>query len=278
MRDKMQVIKTAYVSRHYTQCAKYGERMLAEAHPVHLAYLNFYTALSHDTLAREATLKNRYKELSLAEKHYMAAIAALTPSDAPKSDAEEPSSPTSVTSGEDMIWKARRSSNAGSFDSTTSAASSATSFNPDTDMDFTPSKGRARYAFPTPPRDRSTSILKTADQPSTTTITSSYSRPQTPSEHHLASNTASFTAMLHTHLSNVQSLKDKTSVPSVRFAFPSPKPSPTSSRARCSQWLEEDGDAMELVRRERRARQWRPRFDPRGVMRLCGEALGELVG
>lgn len=30
MREKMQVIKNAYASRHYTQCAKYGERMLAD--------------------------------------------------------------------------------------------------------------------------------------------------------------------------------------------------------------------------------------------------------
>jgi hypothetical protein len=30
MREKMQVIKDAYVSRHYIQCAKYGERLLAE--------------------------------------------------------------------------------------------------------------------------------------------------------------------------------------------------------------------------------------------------------
>jgi signal transduction protein with GAF and PtsI domain len=30
MREKMQVIKDAYVRRHYTQCAKYGERLLAE--------------------------------------------------------------------------------------------------------------------------------------------------------------------------------------------------------------------------------------------------------
>lgn len=30
MRQKMQVVKNAYVSRHYTQCAKYGERLLAE--------------------------------------------------------------------------------------------------------------------------------------------------------------------------------------------------------------------------------------------------------
>jgi hypothetical protein len=26
----MQVVKNAYISRHYAQCAKYGERLLAE--------------------------------------------------------------------------------------------------------------------------------------------------------------------------------------------------------------------------------------------------------
>jgi hypothetical protein len=30
MRQKMQVVKNAYISRHYTQCAKYGERLLVE--------------------------------------------------------------------------------------------------------------------------------------------------------------------------------------------------------------------------------------------------------
>lgn len=30
MRQKMQFVKTSYMSRHYTQCAKYGERLLAE--------------------------------------------------------------------------------------------------------------------------------------------------------------------------------------------------------------------------------------------------------
>jgi hypothetical protein len=30
MRQKLQVVKSAYVSRHYAQCAKYGERLLAE--------------------------------------------------------------------------------------------------------------------------------------------------------------------------------------------------------------------------------------------------------
>jgi hypothetical protein len=30
MRQKMQVVKNAYIGRHYTQCAKLGERLLAE--------------------------------------------------------------------------------------------------------------------------------------------------------------------------------------------------------------------------------------------------------
>lgn len=207
----------------------------------------------------------------------MAAIAALTPNPS-KPENEEPSSPTSPTStfSEEEVptWRQRRSSNAGSFDSSTSAASSATSFNPDTDMDFSPVKSRARYAFPQPPRANSPSLC----QVPTVTI----SPIPSPLSNKLATETASFTSMLHNHLSSVQSLKEKTSVPSVRFQFPSPKasptskPSPTMARARCSQWLEEDDGAMETIRRERRARVWRPRFDAGGVQRLCGEALGEL--
>jgi hypothetical protein len=30
MREKMQFVKNAYVSRHYTQCANYGKTLLAE--------------------------------------------------------------------------------------------------------------------------------------------------------------------------------------------------------------------------------------------------------
>jgi hypothetical protein len=33
---------------------------------------------------------------------------------------------------------------------------------------------------------------------------------------------------------------------------------------------------MESVRRGRRERVWRARFDPRDVQRLCGEAMAEL--
>lgn len=34
LRVKMQAIKDMYNSRHYAQCAKYGEQMLAEEHDV----------------------------------------------------------------------------------------------------------------------------------------------------------------------------------------------------------------------------------------------------
>lgn len=75
----------------------------------------------------------------------------------------------------------------------------------------------------------------------------------------------------------MQALKDKTSVPSVRFTLPSPRPSPTVAK-RCSTWLEsESHDPMEGVRRERKERVWRKRFDPDITRRLCDEALGELV-
>jgi len=141
-------------------------------------------------------------------------------------------------------------------------------------MDYTP-KGLGRYAFPQPPRESPTKTRKHIKTP-TTTINITTAHPSTTDK--LAAETASFTHMLRTHLQNVQDLKEKTSVPSVRFTFPSPKPSPTSSRARCSQWLDEESDTMEMIRRERRARQWRPRFDPRATRRLCAEALADLAG
>ncbi|KAH8725290.1 hypothetical protein GQ44DRAFT_759664 [Phaeosphaeriaceae sp. PMI808] len=284
MREKMQVVKNAYTSRHYTQCAKYGEQLLAEMrgeiHPIHLAHLNFYTALSHDTLAREATLKNRYKELILAEKHYLAAIAALTPGSIP-SDNQRPSSPASTTS-ESYIWKFRRPSNAGSFDSTTSSASSATSYS-DTDFDMIP---RPRANSPSPNSPRVLKLIQrfnsTPTPPSPSpppyspqrTPSISPSRPTTPQEHRFAVDIAAFVHMVRNHLANVQAFKRKTSIPSVRFSFPSPPPSASALRG---SEMRGEGDAMERVRRERKARTFRKRFDPESVQRLCNEALAELT-
>jgi hypothetical protein len=225
-----------------------------------LAYLNFYTALSHDTLAHEATLKNRYQELALAEKYYGAALAALTPSSGSlRCETQELSSPCSTISSssfsDEIIWKfRRRASNASSLDSSTSSTTSYTS-----DVDFS----HGGFKFPQPPVSRRA--------PSPTIITS---RPSTPEEYQFAADTAAFVRMVRGHLANVRNLKHTMSPLSVRFAFLSPAPSP---QVRMSGHLASEADeAMEMVRRGRRERKWRERFDPSDVQRLCGEALAEL--
>jgi hypothetical protein len=254
----MQVVKNAYVSRHYTQCAKFGERLLAEVqgevskarlehymvdinvslqiHPIHLSYLNFYTALSHDTLAREAPLE--YSDRGLAS----------------------PASSTSSQSSEgNVIWKFRR---AGSVDSTASFASSTTSVTSSrADLDYT-HRSMGSYSFPSPPQH-----LHTHSRKRSIIIPS---RPQTPEEYQFAADTAAFVRMVRSHLSDVRLLKQGTNAPQVRFRFSSEMSSPVKSRVNSSVF---DG---EEVRRERMTRKWRPRFDPGETQRLCGEALAEL--
>ncbi|KAF2855522.1 hypothetical protein T440DRAFT_156812 [Plenodomus tracheiphilus IPT5] len=319
-RSKMQSVKELYHSRHYTQCAKFAGQLLAETnerqiHPIHLSYLYFYTALSHDTLAREATLKNRHKELSLAEKHYLAAITALTPpSPTPKQpdlDAQN-DSPISATFHDSHLWK-RRSSNAGSFDSTASTASSATSYSythSDDDQQHVVSHKRGEsFQFPRPPglNDHLNSEPKTTRHhnpiyissytPSrlacyTTTHEYDHQDDEHPMHRYanananhvmnpLASQISSFATLLNAHLNSVRSLKKKTSVHAVRFTFPSPKPSPTAAaaaareKARASHVY--DCAEAEGVRQMRRNRVFRQRFDPEAVRRLCGDVLAELA-
>lgn len=91
--------------------------------------------------------------------------------------------------------------------------------------------------------------------------------------------------MLSAHLSDVREQKRNTGVPTVRFTLPSPRPSPTAKTTRQSRCLSVqagDGDGedwvMERVRESRRNVVFRPRFDPEGVRRLCGEAMAELAG
>jgi len=241
--------------------------MQPKIHPIHLAYLNFYTALSHDTLAREATLKNRYKELSLAEKHYVAAIAALSPQDYTPDRAMQIASPTSSTSHSpteaNVIWRFRR---ADSVSSTASFASSATSISPShPDLDYT-HRSMGSYSFPSPPQHfhahtRKRSVIIP-------------SRPQTPEEYQFAADTAAFVRMVRGHLMNVRTLKQGADAPSVRFRFSSDMSSgPAKSRVGSRVF---DGELEEVKRRERKNVSWRPRFDPSETQRLCGEALAEL--
>lgn len=206
----------------------------------------------------------------------MVAITALTPQD------DHFSSPTSSSAPEDRIWKVRRSSNAGSTDSSTSAASSATSYSvheteaeSSSKMDYTPSEPD-QFQFPSPPRacNRLSTPMSKCHL-----ITITPSRPETPEEHHFIADVAAFVTMLRGHLANVQDLKDHTGVPAVRFQCTSPiqSPPPTSSKARSNHLFEEeDTYARESIRRSRRSIKFRPRFDPENVRSLCSEALAEL--
>ncbi|KAF1946335.1 hypothetical protein EJ02DRAFT_500158 [Clathrospora elynae] len=298
-KEKMRVVKALYTSRHYTQCAKFGARVLSEVddetHPIHTAYLNFYTALSHDTLAREATLKNRYAELSAAEKHYGDAIGALTSPSIAISNDEQLSSPASATSNDERRWN-RRSSNTWSFDSTTthrSSTSSATSYSQDEDVGL--GLTLKDYAFPTPPaRDLGGNLTVIAKHQSThyyddTSVLSPLPistfpatlLPCTPQNVNIRfpPDTAAFVSMLDGHLASVREMRGMTSVGGgARFTFSTPKTSPVKASFRESRKSQVCGGEGEVdgVRQKRKLLQSRPRFDPEAVRKLCRDALAEL--
>ena len=236
-----------------------------QTHPLHLAHLNFYTALSHDTLAREATLKNRWKELSLAEHHYNAAIHAFSPLQSTVQC--DPWSPNSTASSLPSPYARRRSS----VYSTRSAASSVTSLGDEDD-----------YVQMSPKHSRKPSTTDGSEVVSSTTKGQPLvPRPQTPQQFYFSANIASFVSMIEGHLANVRERKHKTSVPTVRFTMPSPRPSPTkatrNSRSLSLDVIDADEEAtMDAIRESRRNVKFRPRFDPTSVQRLCNEALAEL--
>lgn len=249
-----------------------------QTHPLHLAHLNFYTALSHDTLARGATFKNRWKELSLAEVHYNAAIAALSPLQSPAQC--DPWSPISSTTSPPSPFPRRRSS----VSSDKSAASSATSLGDDSYQ---------VCAKPTPDsslrhaRNDSAVQAHCGSQSFQRKPLATAPRPQTPQQFYFTGNISSFLRMLESHLADIRDLKRRSSVPTVRFDVPSPRPSPTKAKAPGSRERgssrptvlgNEDEDAAMQARRERRKNVvFRPRFDPQSTEKLCNEALAELI-
>jgi hypothetical protein len=248
-----------------------------QTHPLHLAHLNFYTALSHDTLAREATLKNRWKELSLAELHYEAAIQVLSPLHAPAQF--DPWSPNSSTTSPPSPYSQRRNS----VYSDRSAASSVTSLGDADDYQTSPRPPPKRFTKHerNDSAMQSHSVLQRAERSRPTTAAH---RPQTPQQFYFTANISSFVRMIESHLADVREYKLRSSVPTVRFNMPSPRPSPTKVKAqgiRQSRAVilddEEDSAARQAIRESRRNVTFRPRFDPTSTQRLCNEALAELI-
>lgn len=258
---------------------------IQQTHALHLAHLNFYTALSHDTLAREATLKNRWKELSLAEVHYNAAILAVSPLQSPAPC--DPWSPNSSTTTPPSPYSRRPNS----IYSNRSAASSATSLG-DPDQD---EHDNQPWPQPSPNREPRHARIDSAFQIYDTAHTSKQqtvgadttapwpARPQTPQQFYFSTNMASFVRMMESHLFDVRERKDRTSVPTVRFRSPELRRSPTSAKTvfgvipRLSVGGEADEAAMEAVRESRRNVRFRRRFDAQSTQRLCNEALAELI-
>lgn len=210
--------------------------------------------------------------------HYNAAIVALSP---PQSPAQcDPWSPTSSTTSPPSPYSRRRSS----VSSDRSAASSVTSLGDDSSYQAaaTLPKSTLRHA-------RNDSVLQTHEASKTSeSNTASAPRPQTPQQFYFTANISSFVRMLEAHRAGVRDRKEKSSVPTVRFNMPSPRPSPTrgkapgsrerGSRERRSMMLDDEEDQTVQARREsRRNVVFRPRFDPRSTQKLCNEALAELI-
>jgi len=254
---------------------------------VHLAYLHFYLAMSHDTMAREATWKHRAAELDQAEQHYLAALEAINTPD-PRELVDVPErSPHSPASDDDAVPNGRRTSDASQH----SIASSATSV-ADSDTETTPRKAsspsflKARALFETSPARPSTPPKFQSRAPSKPSKLTIKKRPipivapnaaQAYHEEQFSSDLSAFTTMIKTHLANVLALKETTPAPSAAARFPVTR---SRSSTVSSSWSDSRGEASEREeerpRRARRTLSVRPRFDPQSVRALCSEALSEL--
>lgn len=269
--------------------------------------MNFYAALSHDTLARQATLKNRYKELNAAEKHYMAAIEVLSPPSAcsspPSSDDEQPLTPDSATLPDEKIWK-RRSFNINtmsmySTNTYRTSMSSITSYAWELEQD--PDSALSNFSFPTPPPPKERDLRRDSKRDSCGDLGAIYKRysRHMKSEGHLSAitrssqvllpkpappppaprlppSTPSFIVMVEGHLASIRSLKENTAVSrGVRFASDSPSLSPKTANFR----FRDSGcvDRETLWQRRKKVPVRAKRFDAESIQQLCRDALAEVA-
>ncbi|KAF2682546.1 hypothetical protein K458DRAFT_60428 [Lentithecium fluviatile CBS 122367] len=288
MKKRLAEVKQLFQTRHYVQCATLCEQLTRatdEIHPVHLAYLHFYLAMSHDTMARETTWKHRSTELDLAEQHYLAALAALSASAPQEVDNVLERSPSSPSSEDDLAVKGRRVSDA----SQESIASSATSL-AESDTQSTPRRVpsssylKARALFEkvqdnssTPPKSQSSSSFRTPRpakrRPAPIIL------PYTTHSHHegrFSAELISFIAMIKTHLDNVRQLKETPVAFNVRFSVTRSRSSTASPRPISRDSSSSHESEVEGARWARRAVNFRQRFNPESVRQLCNEALAEL--
>lgn len=212
-------------------------------------------------MAHETTLKNRSAGLDLAEQHYQAAIDILTPSEPYNLD--DLLSPISPRHEQDHdITRFRRMSN-NSYDS---AGSNSTSTSNDQNRSWqridsphlappgsAPSHGPSFRAH----RLRPVPIM-------TINASRAYHEEQFSAE------LFSFLSLIHRHLDNVRQLRSATPGSWLRSRSSASSRSESRGSSNCS-----EGD-MEQLRWARKSVNFRPRFDPTGIQKLCSEALAEL--
>ncbi|KAF2707602.1 hypothetical protein K504DRAFT_492271 [Pleomassaria siparia CBS 279.74] len=288
MKAKIPAIKNLFTTRHYLQCAAECERLLTisrhdQIHPVHKACLHFYLALSHDSIAREASIKNRFSELDLAEKHYIAALAALTPSlsDSKKlEDIRECQSPTSSTS-EEEVNSINRPSSATSLNSQTSMTSSETSYADDEDFFADWEHGSRnsvhyKHSSSQSAQDEYCLAPKLPNKRSDSIIIKPTERQSLYVEQ-FSADLSAFASMIELHLASVRELNEAPMSPNLRLSFARSRSSMIGSRpVSRNSVLQGDAAGMESLREHRKTMIFRPRFDPTSVRELCEEALSEL--
>ncbi|KAL5373223.1 hypothetical protein PMIN06_006840 [Paraphaeosphaeria minitans] len=258
MKAVMPQVKQLFQSRRYIQCANVCERFLSrEIHPVHKVYLHFYFALVHDTMARETTLKHRSTGLELAEQHYLVAIEILTPSEPYNlDDLLSPSSPTSEYLSATGFHRLSRLS----FRSATSSTSDDEDRNwdrVDSPYDDTPSRTHSfRWGKPRPVPIPTVNASR-ADH-----------------EDRFSTELFALLPMLHAHLRSVKQMKSD--IPTLRGSFSRSRNSTWSSRPQSRDSTGSDESELDQLRSTRKNLNFRPRFDPTDIQRLCNEALAEL--
>ncbi|CAI6281467.1 unnamed protein product [Periconia digitata] len=288
MKSNLPELKRLLEEEHYIRCVTYGERLLSRSHehihPIHLVYIHFFLAMSHDIMAREATRARRCFELNRAEKHYLLAITSLN---AQISDAIPPPSyvlPASPALSEEGFGKrSRRTSDA----SQQSFASSATSIS-DTDHEPT---------FKRPFHKRTTSFTHSSSYccPPIQKLPEIPFAPQSALsdlEWVFLADLSCFRGVVRDHLRNIVDLKQDmlpSAVPTAHShnrtqsttlahsrstSHISAIPIMSHCRTQSTPAIESSKPGSRFA--NRRMLPYRPRFDPTSVQKLCSEALHEL--
>ncbi|KAF2736604.1 hypothetical protein EJ04DRAFT_521820 [Polyplosphaeria fusca] len=284
MKARIPAVKELFQTRHYVQCITlancYLTRLSEPMHPVHEAYLNFYMALSHDTMAREASLRNRHHELDLAEKHYLAAISSLSPPEPQQlQNIQEFPSPTSSSSEEHGEHRLRRASDAASLRSEKSTSTSATSLGDENEGSASdgsdPTQTRSNHFSRFSSSETSRKLSRRRPSPLSLSPPRKAQVYPTVVKTQFSSELSSFTAMVKTHLAGVRDLRDNAHSPLGRYSFTRSRSSSTISRP-VSRDCPLNAPEMDTVRWSRKTTSFRPRFDPTSVRKLCDDTLAEL--